>query len=528
VIRRFDLGWNATARSFDVLSAPDGLLQPTLLTALVQWADTGGHSFVQHYLWGYLDQTHLALVRVSPVAGSTASTVQAIVLPEAAALWASDVTALLSYFPPAPVQGLASAWRSAPGPLPIQAASVQAQLFTSPILHDTLTDLLTGSGQRSALQHSRAPEAEIRQWLGVFSAIPLCLRRSALPRFATNTAPDNKGKSLRLRPAGQHAVATKPVQMLLALLQALPYYRPDALSDMQIESQWRTALLHSLQSPANTIAMAPATQFLSLVKEADRFDAAMRASLLLQAPAAISTFAANERARWLRQLQTELRAHPSAHIPDLWIYQLFLRPDNIELINTAEQIQLLTQVLRRMPELLAPQLEHYSQGALTSAVAAAATLAAADATTLTATQLDTIGTIASKIADYRASYSSKALEHARDIALRMPSNSPHSQPLLDRLCAQSDALALLIAAGLKHPPGSAEAARALGLLARTSSPNTKAQRLRQIAEAAHHLAKHPQTSALLSQEQVKCLSDSEFLARLLARVTAATARQSNF
>jgi hypothetical protein len=520
MIRRVDLSWASHARGFEIVSAPDGLLEPALLTALVQWVDTGGQAFLQHYLWGYLDASHLALIRVSPVASTNASTVQAIVLAESAVTWACDVTTLLALFPPMPAQGSACVWKSVLSQLPIQAASVKAQLYTSPILHDVLVDLLTESGQTEALEHSRAPEAEIRQWLSVFSAIPLCLRRKRLPRFATNTAPNNKGNSLRLRPAGLHASPSESVNMLLALLQALSYYRPDALSDLRLETQWRTVLLQSLQSTANAAAMAPATQFLDLVREADRFDTGMRANLLLQAPAAISTFAENERARWLRELQKELRAHPSAHIPSLWIYQLFLRPDNIELITAAEQVQLLKQVLGRMPELLDHQLDHLPIGALSSAVAtAASTLHADNAQSLTATQLRTIGTIATRVADFRANFSSAALEHARDIALAMPADSPFSQPVLDRLCAQSDALALLIAAGLKQAPGSAEAEHALGFLGRTTTPALRAQRLQQVAQAAHQLAKHPQKAALLNQQQVAHLSDSEFFARLLARVS---------
>jgi hypothetical protein len=453
VIKRFDLSGAANARGVELLSAPDGPLPPALLAALVHWADTAGQPFQQHYLWGYLDSAHLALLRVSPIAGSTASTVQALVLAEAAVLWASNVTTLLSYFPPAPSSpSTPCVWRANPGPLPIQSASVQAQLYTSPILQDVLTDLATGAVPLHASAQARAPEAEIRQLLGVFSAIPLCLRRSVQPRFATNTAPRITGKSLRLRPAGVHAGPCPPVHMLLALLNALPYFRPDALSDMSIESQWRTALLQSLQSSVNSAAMAPATQFLALVANADTFDTAMRAQLLQQAPPAVSTFAASERARWLRELQAALRAQPSPHIPDLWVYQLFLRSDNLELITPPEQVQLFRHASRHTP-----------------------------------------------------------------------AQSPFAQTLIDRICTQPQALALLIAAGLQHRPASADATEALSLLGKTRSPDANAERFHQLAAAARLVNTRPQPPSQVTQEQVRHMSESEFFARLVERIHPTTA-----
>jgi hypothetical protein len=453
VIKRFDLNWSANERGYELLSAPDGPLSPALLTALVQWADTAGQPFQQHYLWGYLDADHLALLRVSPIAGRAASTVQALVLAEASVLWASNVTTLLSYFPPAPSEvGTASAWRAALSPLPIQSAAVQAQLYTSPILQDVLTDLATGAYQPHAPAQARAPEAEIRQLLGVFAAIPRCLRRSAQPRFATNTAPSNKANSLRLRPAGMHAGPCPPVHMLLALLHALPYFRPDALSDLSIDTQWRTALLQSLQSSVNSAAMAPASQFLALVAGADTFDSAMRALLLHHAPAAVSTFAASERARWLRELQTALRARPSPHIPDLWVYQLFLRSDNLELITPSEQVQLFRHASRHTP-----------------------------------------------------------------------AQSPFAQTLIDRICTQPQALALLIATGLQHRPASADATEALSLLGKTRSAEARAERFHQLAAAARLVNTRPQPSSQVTQEQVRHMSESEFFARLVERIDPTTA-----
>lgn len=549
MIKRFDLGWTTTGGGFDFISAPDGALTTELRIALLKWADSTRDHFEQHFFWGYLDQAHLALVRVSPLLGSmrggSASTVQAIVLDEDQLIWCQSVEYLVNSLPEAPCEiGKASKW----GVLPeISTANNKKKLVQNNAFWQALGVLVANvaAGTPVTLHYGAnldSPQTEIQLLMCMFANLPAHTHRLYKPRFATCTAPNDYETTFRISTTSGAVAGSREAQLYCALLRSAEIFDLQLLPDIQVDTQLRAALKQCLADKSSSAGagMHAADHFVQFVKVVSEVDVGMRSTILDLVPVAINAFESAHRAKWLRELLQSLRLKPIEGFPQLWIYKLYLRPENIQQLKPSEQIQLLEQVLRRMPKQISQNLMDMPAASLGFAIDAVVRVLGDDigngCDDLSEDQMETIGMIGCKIANNRPSYDLPVLAKVRDVASKLANESDNHRDikgiqhrvgisLIQALCTNQDGFTGLLRAGMQvadtktslHP---------LGFIDKVAqnNPNARSLRIAQLSNAICQLvnqgwAAQIKTSSIAEpMTTTATIPAAEFLMRLAAKI----------
>lgn len=459
-------------------------------------------------MWGYIDASFLALIRVSPVSGSErggdASSVQAIVIGVGDLPWQRPLEFLIDLMPAEPQRiGHRSNWQAhAPpqtqsAPVPSSGDETYWRALAQVIQKVTLPD--GTHAHKGASSNSPLPPAqELRAILALYASIPLSLLQTKLPRFITSNGPTRVRSSIRINDDAIDTTISPEIRLYCELLKNGCNAIGGALPELDEASLLKHALVESLFNPVDGHLHHP-QRFVSATMVISSFDNRLRGKFLDLVPGQVGGIEEGRRARWLRDLEQTLRATPTRGFPPLWIHRLLMRQENIVLFSRREQVSHIVMALRAMPSEVSDSLRDWPTGPLFAASDSIVELLTAPGPThdlpLNDVQLQVIGhvtkSIVNAIGEVDFSLENDPLDQCRKVAERLVRSSRVrgdkedvlGRQIISRLCESERSFAWLLWAGLRRDPTALHFPEILEV----NDPQHKALRLRQFCTSLKFL-----------------------------------------
>ena len=359
--QRFDLGWTDAQGGHDLIFAWDGSLSGDQLLTLLEWSDSTRDDFEQHWYWIALDDSKIALARVSPQFGGLrgrASTTQAVVIGRLDLAWAADPSPLIALFPDPPERIGAKANWSECREVSINQLNVKLVVSGYGKSLGALVPQLFGACEwRIPLFSQGLPMIEeLTIGMRLFSLCPPNAPLKLTPRYSSRNAPANHKQAFRF------ALETSDTPPLgdAALVWLLDATRTGAKSSSSLNFGGSDSALGRLieailfsNAGETRVCGEQVRLLLSLLSLIDQSRESLRGVLLAKFEEKIDSLTDKSRCELVIAILARKSEFVSLGVPALWPLRLLSHPEVLLHINEQFLMPFSGQLLDFFPSLVA-------------------------------------------------------------------------------------------------------------------------------------------------------------------------------